>query len=189
MATITRSRTEVYLLGTSIDALTGSKLPSIGDVLRLYIHKLKSARTKHEAAVAVIMEVQLFWQKARIPMRRIDHATCQLEELVQKWEGLKKNETRRTATEVSNEETLSGTFNDLFDVTHQNALEMIRIEEDKQFLLAQQEKGRRGVMAGVDVSLTKKEEIKAMKRKRQFELKNRHETEMANLQQSVVLES
>jgi hypothetical protein len=189
MATTTRSRTEVYLLGTSIDALTGSKLPSIGDVLRLYVHKLKSTKTKHEAAVAVIMEVQLFWQKARIPMRRIDHAICQLEELVQKWEGLKKNKARRTATQVLNEETLSVTFNDLFDVAHQDALEMIRIEEDKQFLLAQREKGRRGVMAGVDVSLTKKEETKAMKRKRQIELKNRHEIEMANLQQSVVLES
>lgn len=189
MSTTTRSKTEVYLLGTSIEALCGSKLPSIGDVLRLYIHKLKSARSKHEAAVTVITEVQLFWQKARIPMRRIDHAIGQLEDLVQKWEGLKKNKVRRTATQVSNEQALKCTLNDLFDVAHQDALEMISIEEDKQFLLGQRENGRRGVMAGVDVSLTKKEERKAMNRKRQLELKKRHETELANLQRSAILES
>jgi len=128
-------------------------LPSNGDVLRLYLHKLKSARSKHEAALAVIKEVQLFWEKA--------HAVTQLEELVHKWEGLKKNKARRTPTQVANEQALAHTFNELFDVAHQDALQIVRIEEDRQFLLAQREKGRRGVMAGTDVSQTKKQEARA----------------------------
>lgn len=78
----TRSKTDVYLLGSTVEALRGSKLPSIGDVVRLYIHKLKSCKTKHDAAVTVIKQVQLFWEKARIPMRRSDHAVAQLEEVV-----------------------------------------------------------------------------------------------------------
>lgn len=41
---------------------------------------------------------------------------------------------------------------------------MITIEEDKQFLLAQQEKGRRGSMAGVDTVLARKE-ARAQKKK------------------------
>ena len=55
----------------------------------------------------------MFWEKARIPMRRIDHAVTQLEELVYKWEGLKKNKARRTATQVANEQALTETFDDL----------------------------------------------------------------------------
>ena len=34
-------------------------------------------------------------------------------------------------------------FENLFDIAHANALEMISIEEDKQFLMAQREPGRR----------------------------------------------
>ena len=58
-------------------------------------------------------------------------------------------------------EALIATFNDLFDITHNSALQKIIIEEDKQFLLAQHEKERRGVMAGVDDSLTIKEKLQA----------------------------
>ena len=75
--------------------------------------------------MTVIKEVQLFWDKARIPMSRSDHAVVQLEELVHKWEGLKKNKARRTATQVANEQELSETFEDLFDVAHQDALQII----------------------------------------------------------------
>ena len=189
MATATRSKTEVYLLGSTIDVLSGSKLPSTGDVLRLYVHKLKSASTKHEAAATVIKEVQLFWERARIPMRRADHAIAQLEELVRKWEGLKKNKTRRTATQVANEETLTETFNDLFDVAHQDALQLIKIEDDKQFLLAQREKGRRGVMGGIDMSQTRKEETQVIKKQRQLRLKEKQQTDIAALDRNISLAS
>jgi len=41
----------------------------------------------------------VFWEKARIP-----------EELVYKWEALKKNKARRTATQVANEQALTETL-------------------------------------------------------------------------------
>lgn len=189
ISTSTRSKQEVYLLGSALEDLYGSKLPSIGDVLRLYATKLKVAKTKHEAAVSVIKDVQMFWEKARIPMRRSDHAVAQLEVLVQRWEGLKKNKARRTATQIANEEEFKEAFNDLFDVAHQEALQLIKIEEDKQFLLAQREKGRRGVMAGVDMSLTKKEKVQENKQKSQFHLKTKQQLDIANLDRTVLLES
>ena len=34
-------------------------------------------------------------------------------------------------------------FENLFDIAHANALEMISVEEDKQFLMGQREPGRR----------------------------------------------
>jgi len=55
----------------------------------------------NKIAIEVIREVQLFWQKARIPMRRTDHAVEQLEELVKKWKAVKKNKARRTVTQVA----------------------------------------------------------------------------------------
>ena len=55
-------------------------------------------------------------------------------------------------------------LDNLFDMAHQDALDMITIEEDKEFLIAQREKERRGAMTGVDLVLTKKE-VRAQKRK------------------------
>jgi len=46
----------------------------------------------------------------------------------------------------------------LLDTSHRDAFAMIKIEEDRQFLLAQREKERRGSMFEVDVALSRKEE-------------------------------
>ena len=43
------------------------------------------------------------------------------------------------------------------DIAHQNALDMIIIEEDKLFLIVQREDGRRGYMSEVDTDLAEKE--------------------------------
>ena len=47
-------------------------------------------------------------------------------------------------------------MDDLFDVAQANALNMMKIEEYKQCLMAQPEKGRQGCMGGVDANLVKK---------------------------------
>jgi hypothetical protein len=84
---------------------------------------------------------------------------------------------------------LNGSFNDLFDVAHQDALGMIKIPEDKAFLLAQREKGRRGIMAGVDVSLMNKEKVRAKMREKQMAWKAKQHAEMHKLGEIVDLES
>ena len=48
-------------------------------------------------------------------------------------------------------------MHNLFDIAHQRALEMIKNEEDKEFLLAQREKRRRGSMGGIDLKLATKQ--------------------------------
>jgi len=45
----------------------------------------------------------------------------------------------------------------LFDIAHAEALELIVIEENRQFLLAQREAGRQGKMGSVDSSLARRE--------------------------------
>jgi hypothetical protein len=39
-------------------------------------------------------------------------------------------------------------LNDLFDIAHVNALQLISLEEDKQFVINQRKRGRPGSMCG-----------------------------------------
>lgn len=65
---------------------------------------------------------------------------------------------------------------DLFDIASANAMEIMKIEEDKQFLT--REKGRRGCMAGVDTSLFAREK-RSQDRKEKEESRKRKHTEMS----------
>lgn len=49
-------------------------------------------------------------------------------------------------------------FDDIFDIAHADALSLIKIESDKQFLIAQRTKGRPGCMLGIDKKNRKLEE-------------------------------
>jgi hypothetical protein len=68
-------------------------------------------------------------------------------------EGFQKAASRRTETQQLKEDAFS-TGLDLFDVAHVDALSLIKIAEDREFLLAQREKGRRGYLAGVDTKIS-----------------------------------
>ena len=63
--------------------------------------------------------------------------------------------------EDSNSNLQAGCITDeldnLFDIAHAKALQKIQIEEDRHFLLAQQEKGRCGTMEFQDIVLAKKD--------------------------------
>ena len=66
---------------------------------------------------------------------------------------------------LSNQALFQEGLDDLFDmIVHQNAMSMIKVEEDWLFLLTQREKGRRRKMCGVDRALALKEQ-RAVKRK------------------------
>ncbi|GBM91363.1 hypothetical protein AVEN_201338-1 [Araneus ventricosus] len=49
-------------------------------------------------------------------------------------------------------------INNLFDIAHANALEIIKIEEDRKFLLSQREPGQRGCLMGIDMKLANRKE-------------------------------
>ena len=184
MATGSRGRNEVYLLGSLKESLTGAKLPSVGETMSLYLHKLKTcADTKHEAVVQTIFEVEQFWQRAKIPVRPHQHAVKQLKSLMDRWEGLKKNKNRRTETQISNENDLKDTFADLFDIAHQDALKLIKIPEDRSFLIAQRERGRRGTMAGVDLLRARKEKCRIERKERTEKWIKKQKLEMSTFNQ------
>ena len=164
MAEATRSQTQVYLLGSTVTELTGSKLPSLRMALGFFLHHLDMHKTIRQSSAATAEEIAKFWHKARIPIRDVQNCQTKLEQTFEEWRLLKKNKGRQSVTQQSREAEFISRLDDLFDIAHANALSMMTVVEDKEFLLAQREKGRRGSMAGVDVKLAAKEKRSADKR-------------------------
>ena len=87
----TRNQTQVYLPESLIPEFTGTKLPSLRMILRLFLHHhLELKKTIRESSAFTVQELSKFWQMARIPMR--DHQNCQtkIEKSFEMWRLLKK---------------------------------------------------------------------------------------------------
>ena len=63
--------------------------------------------------------------------------------LYQKYQLLKKGRSRRSVPQIIKERAFKDDLKNLFDVTSSNALTLITNKEDRDFLLAQREPGRR----------------------------------------------
>lgn len=57
--------------------------------------------------------------------------------------------TRQTETQVMKVINFVNSLDDLFDVAHSNVMNLIRLQEDKEFLKAQIEKSRQGSMGAL----------------------------------------
>ncbi|KAK2705764.1 hypothetical protein QYM36_015958 [Artemia franciscana] len=138
LANATRSRTELYLIGSSVSELRGSKLPSLRMALGFFLH--------------------LHLELNERPLGT-HHQNCQtkLEQAFEESRLLKKNKARKSSTQQAREAAFVSRLEDLFDIAHADALNTMSIQEDKDFFLAQREKGRRGSMVGVDATLACKE--------------------------------
>lgn len=168
----TRSKKEIYyLIGSVEEVITGSKLPSKKQVLQVFIyHHLQQKKTKKDAAKYTLVEVENFWERARIPVQKPQRAKENILRLYEKWVNLKKNKNRKSKTQKDNETKFADSLDNLFDIAHANALSMISIEEDREFLKAQREAGRRGYMTSTDLTLANRE---SRRRKREEEHQGR----------------
>ena len=104
-----------------------------------------------DIATQVVQLVLPFWEKAMIPTRPKQHCISQLEKLFEEWRILKKHQNCVTPGHKLKEAEFVDRLEDLFDVAQADALSMIKIPEDRAFLIAQREKGRRGVTASAEV--------------------------------------
>jgi len=104
----------------------------------------------HENAKLVTREVIIFWEKALIPVREEYHFVKKLESLNFGWRNLQKHTTRKLVNDRKIEEEFVNKFDDIFEIGHVNALNIIKIESDKQFLIAQKKKGRSDCMLRID---------------------------------------
>ena len=163
----TRSSTKIWLIGHTIPKITGGQLPSKGDVLRVFFHIHRTVKNTAAVAASVTKEILPFWERARIPTQLPKNVTRKVLSLHGKWHALGKNRSRNRPADQAAQQAFQEELGDLFDCAASDAMAKIVIEEDRQFLIAQREKGRRGLMAGVDMKLTEMEARKAASSKAQ----------------------
>lgn len=189
VSTTTKSRKPVYLLEKFTEEIRGQKLPSNRQALGhfLFLH-LQQKKTVRESSTLTVDEIEQFWNRARIPVRHKQDSIKKIEVLFHQWRSLKKNASRRTDTQQRNEEQFTELFDDLFDIAHGEAMSMIKIDEDKEFLIAQREKGRRGGMSSVDTVLAKKETKQHQKLIKEQERRYKSASEQDSLQEQVSID-
>lgn len=73
------------------------------------------------------------------------------------------------------EEDFKEHLKNLFDIAHVDALEIISIQEDRDFLIKQREQGRVGIMTSIDQNLTNKEKRKAEREEKENRRKEKHQ--------------
>ena len=98
-------------------------------------------------------KVTPFWDRARIPVQDESRSIPKVEKLFSEWQTLQKHASRGGPSFEENCANFQLKLQNLFDIAHGNAMEIIKIEEDKQFLISQREPGRRGYMGKIDKEL------------------------------------
>lgn len=151
------SRKEIFLIGDVKHYITGSELPSNGQVLAVLFYNIRKVNLSvNESANLTICECIIYWEKARIPTKSLPNCVKKLVALYKVWRNLQKDANKtQDVFEQRRQEFIN--INNLFDIAHADALQLIKINEDK-ILQKQREPGRPGHLAGVDKKLTEKEE-------------------------------
>lgn len=90
------------------------------------------------------------------------------------WRNLQKHATRRNENQINKEKQFTDKLEDLFDIAHTNAMQMISLEDDKHFLTLQRQKGRPGYLSGVDYAFIRKVKDKEEKQEKLNARKKRH---------------
>lgn len=171
---------EIFLVGKCENEILGAKLPSIKQALQVFFHKLRIEKSdiKTSAQFAIDL-VTPFWDKARIPIQTKQNCAQKLEKFYKQWTLLKKNVNTKSELHRQRESDFCDKIEDLFDIAAPNAMEIMKITEDKDFLEQQRKKGRPGSMLGIDKKLTEKENRKQKRLDEQERRKRKHMDEMA----------
>src|SRR6218665_4071604 len=169
------TRQGIFLVGHTSESTCGTKLPSNGQLLStLFYHHQKNKTIRESAAIAV-QEALPLWARARIPTRQKYNIVAKLVSLFEEWRTLLKSKRKKSKFQRAKEEAFKEKLKDLFHMAHQNAMKMIKIQEDRDFLNAQRQKGRHGSMIGVDKVLAAKEERTRLRKEKEAQRHQRLE--------------
>lgn len=171
------TRKQVFLVGIMKNQITGGKLPSKGDILSVLFYNMRVVNLSlQESASLVIDECLIYWKKARIPTHHRSDCIAKCKKLYTDLRILEKHKARTSELNKNKRIEFEDGLKDLFDIAHAAALSMIKIDEDKQFLIAQRIKGRQGCMLGVDTKQTKIEKKKIAKEEKFKLLKEKQQS-------------
>ena len=155
--------------------------------LGLFLHHYLDLKLRiRESSAAVVSELVKVWDKARISISDRHNCQTKVEKLFEKWRLLKKNKGSQSVTQQANESDFIAIFDDLFDFAHAEALTTMTIDNDKQFLLLQRQKGRPGTMSGVENVLFGKEQRSKHRKQQTLSRQLRIEEEQSSHSASVI---
>lgn len=146
---------KISLIGRTSHQITGAKLPSKRQVLQVLFYNMRFVKlSAKDSARLAVNAALIFWQQARIPTRYELRCAEQLIKIYEQWKNVQKTvAARRPDARKKAEDVFVEDLDDLFDIAHADALTLMKIDEDRQFLILQRQKGRPGCMAGVDMAL------------------------------------
>lgn len=154
---LTKKDRGIWLIGGTLETITGSKLRSNRQVLQHFFHLLNTkSKTISASAIATMTKIVQFWDNVRIPVRKDCDIIAKIKKLHSTWSAVKKNASRQTDTKKEKERQFIGSLDHRFDIALAEALNIIQLPEDKDFLQVQREKGIRGCMGAVDMGLSRK---------------------------------
>lgn len=178
VSTRASSAENLFLIGQPYSQILGSKLPSIKQVLSVLFFNNRTLKLNiRDSAALVFDKVAVFWNKAHIPIQAKKHAVDKIMKLHEKWLGVFKSSTRKSEAQTAKEQAFVATFNDLFDIASADALDKIKNEEDKQFLLMQRQKGRPGAMIGIDAVSVQMEKRRLQRLQEEVERRERSDAQ------------
>lgn len=173
----TQAIRNIELVGDVSHQIIGAKLPSQRQVLEVMFFNMRFVYLKaRESARLTINAAQVFWLQARIPCQSDFRCVDKLIKLYEKWKKIQKTApNKRSQGQKETVNAFVESLDDLFDIAAEDALETIRIEEDKEFLTMQREKGRPGSMIGVDMTLHGREKRSQTRREKEKERKRKYD--------------
>ena len=160
----------MWLVGPTSDSAIYNQLPTVRQVLsRLFYLTSRPAdgvTSRREQIRSVLQEVQVAWDKSRIPTIQPKSSTERIESIHDKWKVLHKHASRGdhwpikpakpSPPQVKNENAFIETLDTLFDIADPQAIDKIQIEEDREFLIDQ--RGERKMFIGrIDSKQTRHE--------------------------------
>lgn len=128
----------------------------------------------------VIDECTVFWKKARNPTK--DRADCmkKFKKPYEVWRSLEKRRKRESGTFKSQVNEFEKNVDSLFDIAHANAVDIMTIELDKEFLRSQRKAGHPGCLLGIDMKLMQKEKRKTIRINQETTKRQKYEAELSN---------
>ena len=135
----TRLSDSVFLIGLrDLEPLTRmAQLSAIKQELQRFHQHLKQAKSVRNAGHLTIEEVFVVWLKAAVPTAYERYVVEKLEQFHDEWLLLKKNKGRSSETQRYRELEFTKKFDILINIAHVNAISMIEIDEDRDFLVDQ----------------------------------------------------
>lgn len=172
----------IFLVGKCEKEIFGAKLPSMKQVLQVLFYNIRVEHNNLKESCRLAINSTLpFWQKARIPTRTENNCTQKLEKLYNEWRILQKTCNSQYEKHRLKENEFREKIEDsVFDIAAFDALETMKIQEDKDFLIQQRQKGRPGSMVGIDKKFSQKEVRKLERLEKANNPKRKHMQDMSD---------